>query len=539
MIKNLLLKFDENTISSEDFPLKLRKNGDFWRLHLDYMQSGKNNELGVYSHAQKNPVVKREGNETSVFYNGLIAEDGTEHDVKLTLKITQIDGACYFSAQMQNDGTARINELQYPLLEFDCDEQSDKESKLIIPEGLGRIIDNPHDHAKNFHTEYMSADYKNVWEMFMYPGQMSMPWMGLQKGNEYLYLGFHSEKWRQCSFSVGTEPRESDEKYMIYALSSYPAVYPGENVTYDGFVIAGFDGDWRDGCDFYRAWVDETWNFPTRKEGFRQITGWQRVILKHQYGEIFHTYKDLPVIYEQGKKAGLNMLLVFAWWVEGMDNGYPNYMPDPALGGEEELKKAIKTINDDGGIVILYANGHIIDVNTDYYEQVGSKISVKDVELNEYRESYKFSNNGTLLRYGHKTFATGCYGTEEWRNKLLEIEKRHIALGSNGTFFDQIGCCYNFCFNNTHEHGNRIDLAPEFRLSAVKNMAKTLGKNQYFGTEWTVDRLASVVDFVHGCGFGQWFSPDAYPYVFRYTFPDVIISNRLLHDERKGWKSKA
>ncbi|MDD6735969.1 MAG: DUF6259 domain-containing protein [Clostridiales bacterium] len=524
------------TLSIEDFALKLRENGDFWRMHLDYCKSGMNNELGVYSHRQKAPDVTTVGNETTISYSGLIAEDGSVHNIKLVLKIIQRNGALYFSADMENNGDVRINELQYPFFEFEKINENSECDELIVPEGLGRSIKNPHDSVKSAHTEYMAADYKNIWSIYSYPGQMSMPWFGIQSGGKYLYMGWHSEIWRRCSFAIGTEPRESDDKYVIYTISSYPAVNPGEKILYDNFVLAGFDGDWRNGADFYRTWADNEWHHPVRKNGAKQIMGWQRVILKHQYGEIFHTYNDLPRIYKEGAEYGINMILLFAWWKEGMDNGYPNYEPDPDLGGGDMLKKAIEEINEMGGIVVLYANGHLIDASTDYYKNEGIKYTVKDIERNEYREFYKFSNNGTLLRYGHKTFATGCHGTEKWREKLLEIEKKHLSLGSNGTFFDQLGCCFNFCFDDTHEHGRRIDLDPEFRLKTIKEMKKILGNDQYFGTEWTIDRISEEVDFVHGCGFGQNFSEDAYPYVFKYTFPDVLISNRFLHDEREGWK---
>lgn len=537
MLKETNFKFSSNPVLSiEDFLLKLRKNGDFWRIHLDYCKSGMNNELGVYSHQQKTPEVKKTGNETIISYSGLIAEDRSMHNINLVLKIIQRNGALYFSADMENHSSVRINELQYPFFEFERINEKLEYDEFIVPEGLGRKIINPHDDTACAHTEYMAADYKNIWKMYSYPGQMSMPWIGVQSGDKYLYMGWHCKTWRQSSFEVGTEPRESDERYVIYTISSYPAVKPGEKIIYDDFVLAGFDGDWRDGCDFYRSWADEEWNHPVRKESTKQIMGWQRIILKHQYGEIFHTYADLPEIYKEGARCGINMILLFAWWKEGMDNGYPNYEPDPDLGGAEMLTKAIKEINAMGGIVILYANGHLIDVSTDYYKTEGINYTVKDIEKNEYREFYRFSNNGTLLRYGHKTFATGCYGTKKWREKLLEIEKKHLELGSNGTFFDQIGICFNFCFDDTHEHGSRIDMDPEFRLKAVKEMKAVLGNDEYFGTEWTIDRLSSQIDFIHGCGFGQCLSDDAYPYFFRYTFPDVLISNRFLHDEKKGWK---
>ena len=538
MLNKTYFKFENKPeLLIDNFLIKLRENGDFWRMHLDYCKTGMNNELGVYSHQQKAPDVAVTENETVITYPSLIAEDGSVHNIKLILKILQKDGALYFAADMDNNSETRINELQYPLFEFERINGVCENDELVIPEGLGRKIVNPHNFAKCSHTEYMAADYKNIWNILPYPGQMSMPWIGVQSGDKYLYMGWHSKEWRQCTFAIGTEPRGSDEEYTIYSISSYPAVTQGERIVYDDFVLAGFVGDWRCGCDFYRAWADETWHHPVKKEGIKHITGWQRIIMKHQYGEVFHKYSDLVQIYKDGAEYGINMILLFAWWKEGMDNGYPNYEPDPDLGGAEMLKQAIKDINSMGGIVILYANGHLIDVSTDYYKTEGKNYTVKDIEKNEYREFYKFSNNGTLLKYGYKTFATGCYGTKQWPEKLLEIEKRHLSLGSNGTFFDQVGgYFFNFCFDDSHSHGKRVDMAPQLRLNGVKKMKKHLNENEYLGIECTVDRLAEEVDFVHGCGFGQNFSKDAYPYIFRYTFPGAIISNRGIHDERYGWK---
>ncbi|MEE0867431.1 MAG: hypothetical protein UIL37_03900, partial [Clostridia bacterium] len=268
MLNKTNFKFENKPeLLIDDFLIKLRKNGDFWRMHLDYCKTGMNNELGVYSHQQKAPDVAVTENETVITYPSLIAEDGSVHNIKLILKILQKDGALYFSADMDNNSETRINELQYPLFEFERINGDCENDELVVPRGLGQKIANPHDYAQKYHTEYMAADYKNIWRMFRCPDPMSMPWIGIESGDKYLYMGWHSKEWRQCSFAIGTEPRFSDEKYIIYSISSYPAVTPGERIVYDGFVLAGFDGDWRCGCDFYRAWADETWHHPVKKEG--------------------------------------------------------------------------------------------------------------------------------------------------------------------------------------------------------------------------------------------------------------------------------
>ena len=62
------------------------------------------------------------------------------------------------------------------------------------------------------------------------------------------------------------------------------------------------------------------------------------------------------------------------------------------------------------------------------------------------------------------------------------------------------------------------------------------GDKYTFGTEGVMDRVSVQVDYVHGCGVGMTYTPDAYPYIFRYVFPDIPVSNRYLHDEVKEWE---
>ena len=292
-----------------------------------------------------------------------------------------------------------------------------------------------------------------------------------------------------------------------------------------------------EGADFYRAWAESSWLAPIpKKESIRHLHGWQRIILKHQHGAIYNRFEDLVRIYKEGAKYGINMILLFAWWEEGMDNGYPNYQPSDELGGVDALKKAIKEIEELGGRVILYSNGHIIDKATEYYKTEGYRYTMKDIEGNDYEEKYQFSNSGTLLKIGHKTFATGCFGTKEWAGKVEELELRQLSLDAKGTFFDQLGCAFKLCFDTTHSHGNRIDEDPSLRLQTVKKLRTNLGDDEWFGTEWVGDRISPEMDFTHGYGNSIEFAPDAYPYMFRYTFPECTVSNRLIHDEKEGWE---
>lgn len=539
MKKEIGFRFEKSLeIGAEGFSPLFRKNGDFWRMHLDYCRPGMNNELGVYSHDQDDPLVTLQKDEMTIVYPQLVAEDWTVHDIRLTLKIKKEEGALRFAAEMDNHSQVRINELQYPFFECNRLDGAFEDDVFYLPMGLGQRVKDPHAYTLKGHSEYMTADYKNVIRTYAYPGELSMPWIGVKSGNNYLYLGAHSDRMRRMNFVTAAEPRESKEQYLILSASSYPAAQPGETVSYDGFYLAVFDSDWREGADFYRSWAQKTWMTPiTRKESVKHLHGWQRIILKHQYGEIFHTFEELPRIYEEGAKYGLTMILLFAWWKEGMDNGYPdNYQPDEALGGAEKLKEAIRRINEMGGTVTLYANGHLMDISSDYYKKEGYRYSLKDIENNEYQEFYKFSNNGTLLREAHKTFVGGCFATEQWREKIYEIAQNNLNYGSNGIFFDQLGIVYHTCFDASHEHGNRIDEEPQYRIETIRHIKEMLKEEHLHGTEGINDRAASYMDYLHGCGFATGYEPDGYPLIFRYVYPQIPVTNRFAHDERWDWK---
>lgn len=543
MQNKLHLQFEHNTLtfSAEGYAPAFKADGDFWRLHLDFCQVGKNNELGVYSHAQVPCSVKCEGSVLTVCYDSLLAEDGNTYPIALTLTVRESDGTLEYAAQIDNRSEVRVNELQYPFFELQYTAEESRKDVLYMPMGLGQRVGDPLAYTQKGHTEYMAADYKNVWRHHAYPGQLSMPWICLQNGGHTLALSRRDEVCRISGFVTGTGPREEKDTRLILTVSSYPAVVPGEALTLEGYRLAVYDTDWREEADSYRAWSNRTYLADIvdengrirRKESIKPLHGWQRIILKHQYGEIIHTYHDLPRIYREGAKYGIRMILLFAWWQEGMDSGYPNYQPDEELGGADALRDAIREINTLGGKVVLYANGHIIDVNTDYYRDEGWKYTMKNIEMQEYREFYKFANNGTMLRFGGlKTFVGGCHGTPQWRDKIDEIAHRHLDLGSNGTFFDQLSCCFRLCFDKSHDHGNRIDVDPQFRVDTVKRICELVGEDEWFGSEWASDRISPLLDFTHGCGTGAALKEGVYPYIYRYTFPEVLTSNRLAHDEK-------
>lgn len=523
--------------SAAGLPLCQSENADFWRAYGD---DGYEREMTVCSSFQTGTVTLKD-DALCIVYDKLIANNGRVFDMTLTVTVR----ACIstyagflFGATVSNRCDVRLNELQLPIADLDtaCDVNREKDVFYHI-NGLGSTIENPWEMVRKIsHTEYMSSDNHVVWNAMRYPGDAAMGWFGLQSGNHFLYMGRHDPELKICVLSVGVSPRDHDPR-LLMAISHLPCAKKGETVSVTECFVSLNEGDWKTGSDIYGGYARANWYAPpVIPDWVKDITGWQRVILRHQFGEVLFTYDDLPRIYAEGQKYGLNMLMVFGWWKGRFDNGYPIYEPDDALGGAEKLKQAIVTVQNMGGRVALYTNGQLIDVATDYYKEIGHKVCRIDIDGNDYRDHYRFGNDGLMFRaFGYKSFVTACPANEEWQNRIVMHEKMKFGFGCDSAFFDQIGAAAPLpCFNEEHFHGPRPDECEKWRVEAFKKLMANCPAGKAIGTEMVNDMVLSYVHYIHGCQLGPIFGPNCFPELFMRTFPEIIQTDRFVHDNKEG-----
>ncbi|UVJ39229.1 DUF6259 domain-containing protein [Arthrobacter sp. CJ23] len=470
----------------------------------------------------------------------MIAEDGTRAPVAMTVNIASRDGELVFTAHgaVGNADGLVVGELTLPLLALEHGAGTDRQSDVLYrPDGLGRRTPNPWAMRIPRSTEYMAADHKEASFDFEYPGEFSMAWQGLETGDHFLYLGRHDSEFRGALFSVGTR-HPGDDDYLTLSTTALPLAASTSRFDVPPIVVRAERGDWRTGAARYRRWADEWYAGPRPGDGIRGRAGWQRVILKHQHGEILYRYSDLVDIYESGLQSGISALLVFGWWAGGFDRGYPTYEPDPLLGGREELEAAIAEIHSRGGLVTLYANGNLIDRRSDYFAERGKFEAKKDMAGHEYTDGYYFADRSKRLRsFTGPDFTQGCHGAAGWRETMADVAASEVTLGTDSLFFDQIGFHRVAwpCFDQTHEHGAKTDIEAKFRIQTLESMAAVEGV-ELIGSEGVADCFIQYLDYHHGCGFAFRAEDDAFPHLFRESFPEAIISNRGIHDERDDWE---
>lgn len=495
---------------------------------------GNQHECGL-APAEQSAVVTKDGAALVARYSKL-RHAGAEHDVRIELRFTLEADRVVCEAQLDNRSDLVIEEFWFPWVgPFRSLAADPARDTLILPDGFGRRVTNPAAYVAGKHTGYMAPDQRRVLACGHYPGGwMTMGWFGFYGGGKALGLLSLDDTFQTTGLNIA---RDTPSGLLSAGFVRYPFLKRGPWRS-PRSVLRLHRGDWHDDARSYRRWVDATWwSQSPRPQWVDQMHGWQRIIMKHQYGEIFYRYRDLVDVFEGGKPYGITTLLVFGWFRGGHDNGYPDYEADDELGGAAALREAITAIQRRGGRVILYANGHLIDVDTEYYRTVGKRICLKTSQGSEYREAYKFAGDGTYLRmFGAREFVAGCQSTPEWRQRLIEIGHTMASFGADGLFFDQMGGHVPYlCFDPSHPHaGPALAQGPgkNANLAAMRQALIAGHPDRAFGTELVSDCLDRHVDFVHTATFGAAPSADAAPEVFRYTFPEILLSSREIRDER-------
>lgn len=504
--------------------------GDFWRLILD---DGLRTEIPIRSSKQRGEAALEDGTAV-ITYDSLVSDYGDVYSILLRITVTVEDGLLRFTPYLENHTEdVRINECFCPLADFNtlC---GDKEKDILyLPHGLGKRNENPWALLESMTGAYYSHDTNEVFLHLHYP-RASMGWFGIESGDHFLYVARYDEKMRHCFMTV-RQRIHAEPLNLMLGFDHFPMARPGECLTIPSTVIGLLDGDWRTAARRYRAWADKTF-FKVQKKAkwVEEMTGWQRIIMRSQYGEDYYTAKDLPRIYEAGAKYGIHTLFLFAWWREGMDRAYPIYK-EPYAGAFDELRENILKVQQMGGRVILECNCHFLDPQGEYYKQFGSEVKVLDINGNEVRPAFVYPGMGEFrATYGAKQFPICCAGTARWRNQVLSQLKQMRKLEADCLFADCYGGTpYQPCFNDRHEHGARVDEEwishRKFFDDAVEYCNE---ENRVFAAEVVTDIAAAYTQFIHGLVNVEFkVKSDAFPAMFRYTFPEVITTDRGIRSE--------
>ncbi len=507
--------------------------GMLWRL---YFQRGEQMDREILA-PDTVPEIAIDADTITLHYPK-VNYQGAAMAIAVTVRVKLADDETRWSIELRNNEPDIIlRECQFPLVRGLI---LGGRQELICSRLGGKTIHSIRDAVKNSFTHYVASDHNFLHTDMSYPGQCATNCYVFAGPDEGLYCGCHDETFAHTlhMFRLYGDDLEC-------GFARYPSLATGAALTVDTFVLSPYSGDWHAAARKYRAWADAWFTPPSPPKWVRTMKAWHRIIMKHQYGEVHYRYDQIPEIHDDGLRAGIDALHMFGWWKGGMDNDNPQYTIDETLGGREVLARGIEAFQQDGS-VILYANGRLVDVDSDFYRTFGKKVSIKDKFGAEIRDAYRFRANGTFTgHFGNRTFTAACPYCDEWFDKMKEVIDTAVALGCKGVFFDQLGFTEFPCFDKSHGH-ETPDMRMAWRKAELTRQlteyARSRNPEMGLGIECITDVSAQHCDFVHSLsGFcdteTDWENTGEKPVLglfvdwFRYTFPEVIITDREIRDD--------
>lgn len=522
-----------------------------WRLYYDNKISRDNEILA----GDNEPKISNDSKKIVLLYETLTYKN-QQPGIVLKLTVFIEDDIVRFASEIRNrEPHTVVRELQYPLI-GNC--QILPGQKLLTTYWGGQLYNDPKKQIATYNASYppyyppsqkflqMDQRYPTGWV----GGGLASNCFAFVGEKEGLYFGSHDTSFQDTGHGLRLYP---SKKFVFDQIDAgfykYPNCLYGQTWSCDANVVAPYSGDWHKTSTLYRQWVNTWWQHQEEPLWVKNMKGWQRIIMKHQYGEVLFPYTDLSKrIRMVGESVALNTVLVHGWHQGGHDNDYPNYSADTLQGREEALKEQIKGFQNGGGSVLLYYSGRLMDKASDYYlNQGGKKICLRDNTGAEIYDSYKFKGPGTFTgTYNSRSFAIADFRKSEWMRKLKQMADQAVHLGAKSVFFDQMGWGEPADWNLEHEF-------PIPYLQSITDKARTLQTLRDYirkkdaelalGIELLTDITAMNVDYVHSrYGATEVLNPDweqkgskpiSTNFIdwFRYTFPEIIMSDRDIRDD--------
>ncbi len=474
--------------------------------------------------------------DAAIFDYPALVWNGVGLAIHVTYRATVADDLIQWHIQLHNKSSWTITEVWFPWLQHLGPLSGDgSEDGLLWPQGCGRRVTGPLQALARPHGWWGYNSHERQLRLW-YPGQAAMQWYALsaESGGVYFSVAEDGSFTSTCLNVTGNpDPTPS----LSCSIVKYPFLAPKGRWESPAYHVALYEGPWTEAARRYRA-ASTWWAAPRVPPWVLTWPGWLLIILKRQTGEIFWRYADLPELHRDAAAGGIDTVFVFGWHQGGHDHRYPEYDCDPAMGGEQGLVDAIAAVQQAGGRVVLYTQGRIMDRTTPFYQQIGRRIAAKTYWGDDYEEHIPPWGAATLhdKRSGNELhFSVACAATPEWQQQLEDQTRLVLDMGADGILYDQEGGAFHFlCYDANHPHASPAQAWGKPRLDtfkAIRARAKQRDAETVLVGENLSDMMTQVFDIIHGGGFAFVPSPEAFPDLFRFAFPEVVMTNRIIAEE--------
>jgi alpha-galactosidase len=198
------------------------------------------------------------------------------------------------------------------------------------------------------------------------------------------------------------------------------------------------------------------------------------------------------------------------------------------MGGRDALRSALAEARRRGKRTILYANGQLIDMDTEFYRVHGKDVAVQQEDGTPFRQDWQKYRSFPAVKC-----VLACQSAPKWLERMRSLALQAHELGADGILFDQLGMTGPIpCWATNHGHAAPTMAYTDDRIAWLRRIAdemKRIAPGFIVMTEGLHDSVLDSIELFHGCVFGE-FVPtgkdDVFPEMFRYTFPEVLNTQR-------------
>lgn len=418
---------------------------------------------------QSAPDCETSENSISCTWHGLQDEHGTTHEIGVRTTISAQDDRILFSVDVDNRGSARVENVYFP--DF---------GDVTAPPDSGTL--------RTFGYQYATARETGLRPQFAnFPGYFGvehptytdghtistpqMPWILLRDDRRGLYLGIDEPVPDLVSWFAELLPGYSDSLEstvpgtdligdhpvaLHVAAVHLPFLAAGEHRALTPVALAGFQGSWHAGVDHYLRRRGQ-WGMRQAPgpDWVREPHSWLQFQMNSPEGERRVRFADLPAIAAECAEAGIGTIQLVGWNEGGQDQNNPCHDADEALGGPDELVRAIEGCHRLGVRIVLFSKFTWADRATQRFRDELVDLAVKDPYGDYYMHpGYRYQTVTQLLDINTKRLVPMCFGSERYLQICEEEFDKVVGYGADGMLYDEAqhhGPAL-LCFDPDHGH---------------------------------------------------------------------------------------
>lgn len=356
-----------------------------------------------------------------------------------------------------------------------------------------------------------------------YAGGASMMWLDYVDPQHGLYLASYDPKFLVTVLHADTAGLGAGA--MNFEFQKWITVRAGHEATLAPFIVAAHGPDWHWAADRYRSWFRT--QTPVSFEGGKwrdQIGGWMP-FLKNAYGKIGYRFSDVPGLWDQERKFGMDLIDPYGWSRGGFDSQDPEYYPDLDLGGPVDMARAWRKIREEGGQIITYINARIFNRNSLYFSSLGQEAAARKPDGSYFIEQYAPGSP--------ESFAVMCPASMRWKKLLIDFGTAAVTqYGSQLIYYDQVAASRpSACYSPNHGHDGPELWNQKYRefLREAIDTDRQVSPATAFMIEGAADLYAPYALF-QGYFCPRYAGTDfAFPELLKYTFPEIIQATFFLN----------